>query len=188
MWTGLEWLRIGTGGELLWIRYWTFRFHKMLGNYRVSKQLGISIVVLSSVELVIVIFIWRWPFIDRNILRQKIKFCRGKEHSFVREASEKSLISLPQQQHICGRINHKVSNSDMGGGQQTLMYWMGCHGQSRLTSNGSPFWTSVVRIIYLHSEIFCAAELSQRRRKGTAVLTALAKSKWYAACPIFQVT
>jgi hypothetical protein len=28
-------------------------FHKMLGNYRVSKQLGISQVVLSSMELVV---------------------------------------------------------------------------------------------------------------------------------------
>jgi hypothetical protein len=23
-------------GELLWIRYWTFGFHEMLGNYRVA--------------------------------------------------------------------------------------------------------------------------------------------------------
>jgi hypothetical protein len=52
MWTGLVWLRIGTSGELLWIRYWTFGFHKMPGNYRVSKQLGISGVALSSMELV----------------------------------------------------------------------------------------------------------------------------------------
>jgi hypothetical protein len=52
MWTKLVWLRIGTGGELLGIRYGTFGFHKMLGNYRVSKQLGISRVVLSSKELV----------------------------------------------------------------------------------------------------------------------------------------
>jgi hypothetical protein len=44
--------RIGAGGELLWIRYWTSGFHKLLGNYRVSKQLGISQVVLSSMELV----------------------------------------------------------------------------------------------------------------------------------------
>jgi hypothetical protein len=28
-WTGSMWLRIGTGGELLWIRLWTFGFHKM---------------------------------------------------------------------------------------------------------------------------------------------------------------
>jgi hypothetical protein len=33
MWTGLVWLRIGTGGELLLIRFWTFGFHKMLRNY-----------------------------------------------------------------------------------------------------------------------------------------------------------
>jgi hypothetical protein len=30
-----------------------FGFHKVLGNYRASKQLGISRVVLSSIELVI---------------------------------------------------------------------------------------------------------------------------------------
>jgi hypothetical protein len=36
MWTGLVWLRIGTGGELLWIRCWTFGFLEMLGNYRVA--------------------------------------------------------------------------------------------------------------------------------------------------------
>jgi hypothetical protein len=47
MWTGLVWLKIGTGGEFLRIRYLTFGFYKMLGNYRVSKQL-----VLSSMELV----------------------------------------------------------------------------------------------------------------------------------------
>jgi hypothetical protein len=32
MWTGLAWLRIGSGGELLWIPYWTFEFHRMLGK------------------------------------------------------------------------------------------------------------------------------------------------------------
>jgi hypothetical protein len=32
LWTGLVWLRIGTGGELLWTRQWTFVFHKMLGT------------------------------------------------------------------------------------------------------------------------------------------------------------
>jgi hypothetical protein len=50
MWTGLIWLRIRTGGELLWIRYWTFGFHEMLGNYRVAWRLVASRVVLSSVE------------------------------------------------------------------------------------------------------------------------------------------
>jgi hypothetical protein len=48
MWTGLVWLRIGTGGEFLWIRYRTFGFHEMLGNYLVASR-----VVFSSIELVI---------------------------------------------------------------------------------------------------------------------------------------
>jgi hypothetical protein len=34
--TGLVWLRRGTGGELLWIRYWTFGIHNMLGNCGVA--------------------------------------------------------------------------------------------------------------------------------------------------------
>jgi hypothetical protein len=56
MWTGLVWLGIRTGGELLWIRYWTFGFHEMLGNYLVASR-----VVFSSIELVwIVEFIWEW--------------------------------------------------------------------------------------------------------------------------------
>jgi hypothetical protein len=40
------------GGELLWIRYWTFGFHEMLRNYRVAEHLVASRIVLSSVELV----------------------------------------------------------------------------------------------------------------------------------------
>jgi hypothetical protein len=28
MWIGFIWLRIGTGGELLWTRWWAFGFHK----------------------------------------------------------------------------------------------------------------------------------------------------------------
>jgi hypothetical protein len=30
-WTGSIWLTIGTGGGLLWMRWWTFGFHKMRG-------------------------------------------------------------------------------------------------------------------------------------------------------------
>jgi hypothetical protein len=26
VWIGLDWFRIGNGGELLWMRWWTFRF------------------------------------------------------------------------------------------------------------------------------------------------------------------
>jgi hypothetical protein len=32
MWTGLVWLRIGAGGELLWIRYWIFGFFSISWN------------------------------------------------------------------------------------------------------------------------------------------------------------
>jgi hypothetical protein len=49
----IVWLRTGTGGELLSIQYWNLGLHKMLGNYRVSKQVGISRVVLNSMELVV---------------------------------------------------------------------------------------------------------------------------------------
>jgi hypothetical protein len=52
IWTGLVWLRIGTSVELLWIRYWTFGLHKMLGNYRLAEQLVAYRVVPRSIELV----------------------------------------------------------------------------------------------------------------------------------------
>jgi hypothetical protein len=29
IWTGLSWLRIDRGGGHLWVREWTFGFHKM---------------------------------------------------------------------------------------------------------------------------------------------------------------
>jgi hypothetical protein len=50
-WGDVDWIglaKVWTGGELLWIRYWTFGFQKMLGNYRVASR-----VVLNSIELVI---------------------------------------------------------------------------------------------------------------------------------------
>jgi len=31
-WTEWIWLRIGTGGELLWMRQWAFGFHKIREN------------------------------------------------------------------------------------------------------------------------------------------------------------
>jgi hypothetical protein len=37
-WTGSIWLRIGTGGGLLWIRWWTFGFHKMRGVSWVAQD------------------------------------------------------------------------------------------------------------------------------------------------------
>jgi hypothetical protein len=38
MWTGLIWLSIGTGGELLWIRYWTFGL--LVGKLEGKRPLG----------------------------------------------------------------------------------------------------------------------------------------------------
>jgi hypothetical protein len=43
-WTGSIWLRTGTGGELLWMRLWTFGFHKMRGISWVAQD------VLASQE------------------------------------------------------------------------------------------------------------------------------------------
>jgi hypothetical protein len=49
-WIGLIWLRIGTSGRLLWTRYWTFGFHKMLGSSWVAAQLAAPQEGLSSVS------------------------------------------------------------------------------------------------------------------------------------------
>jgi hypothetical protein len=57
VWTGSIWLRIGTSGGLLWTRWWTFGFHKMVGSYWVAAQLAASQEGLSSMKLVIVIYI-----------------------------------------------------------------------------------------------------------------------------------
>jgi hypothetical protein len=51
-WIRLVWLRIGTSGDILWMRWWTFGLYKMLGNYWVATQPVASRVVLSSIELV----------------------------------------------------------------------------------------------------------------------------------------
>jgi hypothetical protein len=50
--TGYISLRIGTSFGLLWTRWWTSRFHKMLGNYLVAERLVASQEGLSSMELV----------------------------------------------------------------------------------------------------------------------------------------
>jgi len=38
-WTGLIWLRIGTGGWRLWMRWWTFVFHEMRGMSWIAEDL-----------------------------------------------------------------------------------------------------------------------------------------------------
>jgi hypothetical protein len=52
VWSGLIRLRIGTSGGLLWTRWWTFGFHKMLGSSWVAAQLAASQDGLSSMKLV----------------------------------------------------------------------------------------------------------------------------------------
>jgi hypothetical protein len=52
VWTGLIWLRIVTSGGLLWTRYWTFGFHKILGSSWVAAQLAASQERLGSMKLV----------------------------------------------------------------------------------------------------------------------------------------
>jgi hypothetical protein len=47
---GSIWLRIGTGGGLMWTRWWTSGFHKMLGSSQVAAQLAASPEGLSSMS------------------------------------------------------------------------------------------------------------------------------------------
>jgi hypothetical protein len=50
VWIGSIWLRIGTGGGLMWTRWWTSGLHKMLGSSRVAAQLAASREGLSSMS------------------------------------------------------------------------------------------------------------------------------------------
>jgi hypothetical protein len=47
---GSIWLRIGTGRGLMWTRWWTSGFYKMLGSSRVAAQLEASQEGLSSMS------------------------------------------------------------------------------------------------------------------------------------------
>jgi hypothetical protein len=50
VWIGLIWLMILTSGKLLWTRYWTAGFHKMLGNSSVAAHWAASQEGLSSMS------------------------------------------------------------------------------------------------------------------------------------------
>jgi hypothetical protein len=50
VWIGSIWPRIGTGGGLMWMRWWTSGFHKMLGSSWVAAQLAASQEALSSMS------------------------------------------------------------------------------------------------------------------------------------------
>jgi hypothetical protein len=71
-WTGSIWLRIRTGGGLLWMRLWTFRVHKMRRISWVADDVSASQEGLCSMELVskslIPIYVRGW--VDNNILVQ----------------------------------------------------------------------------------------------------------------------
>jgi hypothetical protein len=53
-WTGLIWLKIGTGGGLLWMRLWTFGFHKMREISWLAENLLASQAGLCCKELVVI--------------------------------------------------------------------------------------------------------------------------------------
>jgi hypothetical protein len=67
-WDGMDWsigLRMGTSGGLLWIRWWTSGFHKMLGSSRVAAQFAASQEGLSCMrewvsEWVIIYYRFTW--------------------------------------------------------------------------------------------------------------------------------
>jgi hypothetical protein len=50
--TGLSWFRIGTGGGYLWLREWTFGFHKMRGIFWLAENRLASQEGLCSMEWV----------------------------------------------------------------------------------------------------------------------------------------
>jgi hypothetical protein len=50
VWTGLIWFRIETSGGLLWRRYWTFGFQKILGSSWVCAKLAASQEELRSMK------------------------------------------------------------------------------------------------------------------------------------------
>jgi hypothetical protein len=55
-WIGLIWLRVGAGGGLLWTRYWTFGFHKILESSWVAAQLAGFQEGLSSMSSWVIIY------------------------------------------------------------------------------------------------------------------------------------
>jgi hypothetical protein len=52
VWSGLSWLRIGTGSGLLWIRWSTFRFWR----HGISYLVNVNTVLLSTLILPKVLF------------------------------------------------------------------------------------------------------------------------------------
>jgi hypothetical protein len=69
LWNGSSWLRIGTGGGQLWMRHWTFGFHKMrailivvfpcmLINTQLNSQLNALVLLLKHKVTLLYLCLW----------------------------------------------------------------------------------------------------------------------------------
>jgi hypothetical protein len=105
---GSIWLRIGTGGRLMWTRWWNSEFHKMLGSSRVAAQLAASQEGLSSMsEWGIATFTWcdgrkLWKFTNQIFL------CPGRYSNTGFPEYETSVISTFSK-HCCEGAVYCVS-------------------------------------------------------------------------------
>jgi hypothetical protein len=72
VWTGLIWLRIGTGGGLLWTREWVPGLHKMLGTSSGVERLDASEEGLRSTWL-LQLTSWSWALLEKQPVEQLLK-------------------------------------------------------------------------------------------------------------------
>jgi hypothetical protein len=106
MWIGLIWLRIGTSGGLLWTRWWTFEFHKMLRISWMAAQLAASQKGLSSMsewgseywgqwirsmQLLRNTYIWCLLYYITQILTHPLVF---RDHSYNRPLMDRTVGGL----------------------------------------------------------------------------------------------
>jgi hypothetical protein len=100
VWTGLNWLRIGTSGGLLWTRWWIFGFLKIarnflngctIGSFSGRAQLGKYV---SMLDLLILLWITFFSH-ECNYLHIKIIFVFT--HSF------RNAKKLPRTLYNCGK-------------------------------------------------------------------------------------
>jgi hypothetical protein len=75
--TGLIWLRTGTGGGLLCIRWWTFGFHKMRGISWVAEDILASQEGLCSMELVYSSSVWTSKIVRLLVCPWAVTGCHG---------------------------------------------------------------------------------------------------------------
>jgi hypothetical protein len=73
VWAGSVWLRVGTSGGLLWTRWWTFGFHKILGSSWVPAQLAAS--QKGSAP-----WVSKWCHLRRTLVENKIVYHRSVDN------------------------------------------------------------------------------------------------------------